>query len=157
MVVAGYLGSLGVMSLVDELRQWWGWTGLEPGEVVGENDFGNLIVKDTKGKYWRVCPEDGYCRVIAESRAEFDSISKDQTFLHDWYMRTLVSLAEAKCGPLLDRRKYCLKIPGYLGGEYGGDNLATIPLIDLIRASGHLAHETADLPNGARVRLKVAE
>ena len=130
---------------------------MDPLEVVGENDFGNLIVKDTNGRYWRVCPEDGYCRVVAESRAELDAISKDQAFLHDWYMRTLVALAQEKCGPLLDDRKYCLKIPSYLGGEYGGDNLATIPLTQLIRISGDLAHETADLPDGTRVRIKVVE
>lgn len=34
------------MSLVEEIRQSWGWVGIEPVEVVGENDFGNLIVKD---------------------------------------------------------------------------------------------------------------
>ena len=145
------------MSLVDELRESWGWTGLEPIEVVGENDFGNLVVRDTEGKYWRVCPEDGYCRVIANSRSELDRLSTDPVFLHDWYARALVGVAREKCGPLSEDRKYCLKIPGYLGGEYGGDNLATISIVDLIRSSGYLARETASLSDGARIRLKVVE
>ena len=46
------------MSLVDDISQSWEWVGIEPVEVVGENDFGNLIIKDEEGKYWRLCPED---------------------------------------------------------------------------------------------------
>lgn len=39
------------MSLVEEIRQSWGWVGIEPVEVVGENDFGKLIVKDKDERY----------------------------------------------------------------------------------------------------------
>ena len=31
-------------------------------------------------------------------------------------------------GPLAEGRKYCLKIPSALGGHYGRDNFATVPL-----------------------------
>jgi hypothetical protein len=54
-------------------------------------------------------------------------------------------------------RKYCLKVPGVLGGEYGGDNLTTISLDELIRASGHIAQQIADLPNGASIKLSVTD
>jgi hypothetical protein len=145
------------MSLVDEIREWWGWTGIDPQEVVGDNPFGNVMVKDSSGKYWRICPEDGYCKVVADSRAELDILSHDQTFLEDWYMRSVVALAEEKCGALAEGRKYCLKIPGFMGGEYAPDNIATISQLELIRFSGHLAKETADLPDGSKVRLKVVD
>ena len=49
------------MSIIEEIASAWGWAGIQPEEVVGENDFGNLIVKDVAGKYWRICPEDVYC------------------------------------------------------------------------------------------------
>ena len=142
------------MSLVDEIRESWGWAGIEPVEVVGENDFGNLIIKDEDGRYWRLCPEDCYCEVIAANRAELDQLSIDLEFLHDWYMKALVSLASDKCGPLTDGRKYCLKIPGILGGAYGGDNLATAPQVELVRFSGDLARQIKDLPEGSPIKLK---
>jgi len=145
------------MSLVEEIRQHWGWVGIMPTEVVGENDFGNLIVRDEDGKYWRLCPEDCYCKVIAANRAELDALSTDQAFLHDWYMSALVSLAIERCGPLADGRKYCLKIPGVLGGAYGGDNLATAPQEELVRFSGDLARQIKELPDGAQVTLRVVE
>lgn len=145
------------MSIVEEVRQSWGWVGIEPVEIVGENDFGNLIIKDEDGRYWRLCPEDCYCKIIAASRAELDTLSTNQGFLHDWYMAALVSLANDQCGPLSEGRKYCLKIPGTLGGEYGGDNLAIAPQLELVRLSGHIARQIEELPDGAQIKLRVSE
>jgi hypothetical protein len=143
--------------MIDAIRAAWGWTGIEPLEVVGDNDFGNLIVKDVQGRYWRLCPEDCYCRVIAQDRAELDRLSADQAFLRDWHMSALVDQAYAKLGVLPEGRRYCLKIPGVLGGEYGGDNLASAPLEDIIRMSGELARQIGDLPDGASIQLNLAD
>lgn len=145
------------MSLIAEIREFWGWIGLDPVEVVGENDFGNLMIKDVEGRYWRLCPEDGYCRVVASTRAELDALSTNQEFLRDWYMRELVVEAQDRCGALPEEKKYCLKIPGHLGGEYGGDNLAVVSLIELVRASGCLAEQIKDLSDGSQVQLKVID
>lgn len=145
------------MSLLDVVRQSWSWTGIDPVELLAENEFGNLIIKDAQGQYWRLCPEDSYCKVIATSREALDRLSADQAFLHDWTTRRLVDQAFLRLGVLPEGRKYCLKIPGVLGGEYGGDNLATISLEDLIRASGHIAEQIADLPDGARIKLSVVD
>ena len=145
------------MNIIDEIRESWGWTGLDPVEVVGENDFGNLIVKDSGGQYWRMTPEDCTCQVLAGNRQELDALSTNQAFLHGWYMRALVELARENCGPLPEGKKYCLKIPGHLGGEYGADNLSTIPLVELVRISGEIAQQTKNLPDGAKAELKVVD
>ena len=146
------------MNLVEEVRQAWGWIGLEAEEIIGENDFGHLIVKDKQGKYWRISPEELSCEVLARNRRELDALSVDQNFLHDWYMRALVKQAQEQLGPLVSGRKYCLKIPTIFGvGEYAGENLATLSLIELIRVSGDLARQIKDLPDGTPVRLKIVE
>jgi len=145
------------MNLVEELRESWGWAGLEPIEVVGESDFGNLIIKDKDSKYWRLCPEELSCEVVAQNRKELDSLSHNQEFLHDWYMKQLVSEANEKLGHLTEGRKYCLKIPAILGGEYGGANLATVPLVELVRFSGDVAKQIKDLPNGTQVQFKITD
>ena len=75
--------ALGVMNLLESVSRAWAWTGLDPAEVVGENDFGNLMVRDTQGRYWRICPEDLSCAVVAGNRTELDKLSTDQQFLHD--------------------------------------------------------------------------
>ena len=141
------------MQLVAIIEASWGWAGLKPVLVVGDNPFGNLIVKDVEGRYWRLCPEDLYCKVIAASRAELDTLSDDQDFLHDWNMTELTRQATERLGPLRPGFKYCLKIPGALGGEYGGDNLATMSLEELVSVSGSIAGQVDQLPDGARLSL----
>ena len=71
------------MSIIEEIEESWGWVGIEPVEVVGENDFGNLMIKDVKGRYWRLCPEDVYCKIVAQNKVELDRLSTDQEFLED--------------------------------------------------------------------------
>lgn len=134
------------MSTVDEINESWGWVGLTAVEVLGENDFGSLIIRDEDGKYWRLCPQDLCCQPVADDRAAFDALSYNQQFLHKWYMTDLMTLARDKLGPLATGRKYCLKVPSALGGEYGGNNLATVPLLALIRFSGEVAQQLEDMP-----------
>ena len=145
------------MNIVEEIREYWGWVGIDPVEVVGENDFGNLMIKDTEGKYWRLCPEDVYCEVVAENREELDALSTDQEFLEDWYMKTLVEVAKDILGPLEEGRKYYLVISGVLGGEYGISNIKTAPLVEIIRYSGDVGKQIKDLPDGAQIKLKVID
>lgn len=145
------------MSVVAEIRAAWGWTGLQPREVVRENEFGNLIIKDDEGRYWRLCPEELKCTVVAQNRAELDRLALDPWFLHDWNARPLVRLARETCGALTEGRKYTLKIPAVLGGEYAAENLATIELRDLVLASGDIAQQIKDLPEGSHVHLRIVE
>lgn len=118
------------MMTVDAVKIAWGWAGIRPDEIVGENDFGNLMIRDEEKQYWRLCPEDLYCRVVAKNREELDVLSTCPEFLADWLMIRLVEEATSKNGPLREGMKYCLKIPSVLGGEYGGENVAMVPLIE---------------------------
>jgi hypothetical protein len=145
------------MSIIQSISDSWSWIGLEPNEIVGENDFGNLIIKDTFQRYWRLCPEDVYCEVIAENRGELDELSKNQDFLEDWYMESLVSKAKEKHGELPDNHKYCLVTPGALGGAYDISNIKTAPLTEIIMFSGNVAKKIENLPDGAEINLNVVE
>lgn len=145
------------MQLLDEVRSAWGWVGIEPIELVDDNDFGNIIIEDIHGQYWRLCPEEPYCEVVARSRTELDRLAQDQEFLSDWRMRALVDEASQLLGGLAAGQKYCLKISGVLGGQYGGDNLGIISFDELINASGHIAQKIADLSNGALIKLSATD
>jgi hypothetical protein len=132
---------------VDDINEAWGWVGLDAVEVLGENAFGNLIIRDAEGMYWRLSPQDLSCEPVAEDRAALDALSYNQDFLNDWYMPDAVRLAESTLGPLAAGRKYCLKIPSALGGNYGSDNLAIVPLSVLIRFSGEGAQQFEGVPS----------
>ena len=145
------------MGIIETIKDSWGWAGIEPFEIVGENDFGNLIIKDLDGKYWRLCPEDIYCTVIANSREELDQMSSEQEFLADWYMQELVDQAIEKLGRLEEGRKFFLITPGPLGGEYAAPNIQSAPLEEVVRLSGDIGKQINDLPEGAQVKFEVTE
>lgn len=145
------------MNLISEITQYWGWTGIEPEEVVGENDFGNLMIRDASGKYWRLCPEDLYCEVVANDRPALDALSSDQDFLNDWYMKALVEKAMDALGPLEEGRKYYLVIPGVLGGAYDISNIKTASVVEIISRAGDIAQQIKDLPDGTKIRLDIEE
>jgi len=145
------------MPLISEISRAWGWVGIVPEEVVAENDFGNVIVRATDGRYWRITPEDGTCVVIANDRASLEVLLQDQEFLYDWYMRHLVDVARENLGDLVLTRKYCLKIPAFLGGEYGWPNLATAPIHEIIGVAGDIARQVHELPDGSQVKLKMVD
>jgi hypothetical protein len=144
------------MELLATISAAWGWIGLRPEMVVGENDFGNLIIQDMDGRFWRLCPEDLCCRIIADTREELDRLSADQNFLRDWYVTSWVEAAKSKLGPLRPGYKYYLVIPAALGGTYTSDNMQQLPLRELVSLSGDLAQQIEGQPDGTPVSLKVS-
>jgi hypothetical protein len=145
------------MNIINEIKESWGWVGINPTEIVAENDFGNLIIKDAGNKFWRLCPEDVYCEVIAESIDDYNQLINDHEFLNDWYMTVMVDEAIEMLGPLKEGYKYYLEIPGALNGDYSGSNIKSAPFVDIIRLSGELGKQIKDLPDGAEVKLKVID
>jgi hypothetical protein len=92
---------------------------------------------------------------VADDRASLEVLLRDLEFLHDWYRRQLVEVAREYLGELAPTRKYCLKIPGFLGGAYDWPNLATAPIHEIIGMAGDIARQANALPNGTQVQLKV--
>ena len=106
-------------------------------------------------RFWRLCPEDVYCKIVAHSQADYHALLGSQEFLSEWEMIDLVRQARETLGTPGIGRCYCLKIPGVLGGEYGGDNLATISIQELIAFSGDIGRQIKDLPDGREIDLVV--
>ena len=143
------------MSILNEIKSAWGWTGIQPEQVIIENQFGNLIVKDINDKFWRICPEDVYCEVVAESVDEYNILIKDEEFLEDWFMTAMVDEAEKNLGKLESSKKYYMVIAGILGGEYGGSNVQIAPLKEIINVSGKIGEKIKGMPDGTEIEIKV--
>lgn len=143
------------MTILEQVRESWSWMGIQPVEIVHENDFGNLILRDIDGRYWRLCPEECYCQVIASDAVQFDTLWLDERFRADWAMQPLLNAALQSVGELLEGRKYCLKIPAAIGGKYEAHNLASAPLAELVGMSGSIAKQVKDLPDGTPIKLRI--
>jgi hypothetical protein len=97
------------------------------------------------------------CDVIAANSEAFDKLRRVESFWIDWSMQALVDQASAAFGTPTAGWCYCLKIPAVLGGAYALDNIGPIDRAELIAASGHIAKQIRDLPDGAKIRLKLTE
>lgn len=142
------------MSLLDTIRDSWGWTGLDPSHVIESNPFGNLIVVAADGSCWRICPEECSCVQVAPDRQSFDTVFSETDFQQDWQMTVLAGVAIKTLGKVPEGHCYCLKLPAILGGAYGVENIGTIPLHELISFSGDLAHQLKDVADGPPDRIK---
>jgi len=145
------------MNIIEEVKEAWGWVGINPTEIVTENEFGNLILKDAEDKFWRLCPEEVYCEVIAESIDAYNALIKDSEFLDDWNVPAMVDAAIKKLGKLKKGYKYYLAIPGILNGEYSVNNIKTAPFVKIINWSGDLGNQVKDLEDGSEVELKAID
>ena len=145
------------MDLIQCIEEAWGWVGVKPDAVLGENEFGNFMIKDSAGQYWRLCPEELSCKVVAADRAELDALIAQEEFQRDWHMAVLAHHARERLGPLAKGEKYCLKIPAILGGSYEPENFGKISDVGLIKTSGHIARQINGLPDGASIQLRIIE
>jgi len=145
------------MELLEVIQRAWQFTGLVPSAVLDTNAFGNLVVEDASGKVWRICPEELSCEIVAATRADFEQLRRSTDFAENWEMTRLVERARSLLGTPSPGRCYCLKVPAVLGGAYAADNLGTIALFELIDVSGQIAMQIKDLPDGARVEVKIVD
>ena len=118
--------------LLETITASWGWRGLQPVGIVAQNKFCNVIVRAADGAFWRLCPEDLSCEVVARDDVEFQRLWNSDEFQFDWQMNRLAQIAEARLGPVEDDRCYCLKIPAPLGGAYDESNFGTISRQELL-------------------------
>jgi len=118
------------------------------------NAFGNLIVRAIDGAYWRICPEELSCEVVACDAAALDVPWANEDFQIDWQMMQLVNAAQVALGPVDEQRCYCLKQPAVLGGKYDAANFGTITRRELIAFTGDVAEQIKDVPDGASIKFK---
>ena len=143
--------------LLQAVTRGWSWKLGNPVEIVATNRFGNAIVRNHGGKYFRIMPEEWQCELLANSAAELEAKRKDPDFIRDWEMSPLVVRAEAAHGPLAEGQVYYLVVPGVLGGKYAEDNIRKIGLTELLAYSGDMAHQIEDVPDGGQVRIVLKE
>ncbi|MDC7685258.1 DUF1851 domain-containing protein [Asticcacaulis sp. BYS171W] len=145
------------MSLNDTIQSEWGWVGFDIDRVLMLNAFGNVLFLSQDGQYWRICPEDLGCEIVATTEAEYQALLADEEFQLDWEMEKLVEVAVDTWGALPEGYSYCFKIWSPLGGEYAPDNIGMAPTAQVIGAAGNVALQIKDLPDGAEIQVKVVD
>jgi hypothetical protein len=140
--------------LLEAISEGWSWKIGNPISLIASNAFGNAIILNDEGRYFRIIPEEWQCELLAISREQLEAKRREDDFFRDWEMRALVIRAEASQGPLAEGQVYFLVTPGFLGGKYSEENIRKISLRELLSYSGAMARQTDGLPDGAQIIVK---
>ena len=144
-------------TLLQAISEGWSWKLGVPVEVIATNRFGNAIVRNSDGEFYRLMPEEWQCELLARTPAELEEKRKKEDFVRDWEMTPLVERAVAAHGPLAAGECFFLVKPGLLGGKYEVQNIRKIPLPELLSYSGSMAEQIQDVPDGGQVVLTPIE
>jgi len=125
------------MDAISIIKKYWGFTGIRPARIVERNQFGNLIIEDSSGRFWRICPEEFSCKIIAKGMKEFKNLWEDAEFKQDWEMTGLAILAGGALGELDGENCYYFIKPN----DYSLANIGIITMADLIIDSGIAAEQ----------------
>ncbi len=139
--------------MIETITKSWGWLGIEATKLIATNNFGNIVFETKDKSIWRICPEEIYCKKVADNVAAFDALKEEPDFIEDWSMSEIVAAAKEELGELKDDERYCLKLPSILGGLYEKSNFGKIPHQKLISYSGAIGFEIKDLPDGQTIRI----
>lgn len=142
------------MDILSLIGKSWGWTGIEPVRLLGTNAFGNVMLECRDGTFWRICPEELSCEIVAPNREALNDMLRDPEFVEDWHMTRLRESSAEKLGGLPEGHVYCLKVPAVLGGAYDAENVGTISLEELMDFAGTVASRIKDLPDGAQIEFE---
>jgi hypothetical protein len=64
------LGKEPMNALLEAVAEGWGWKLGNPVAIVATNQFGNAIVENAEGEYFRMVPEEWQCGLLARTAAE---------------------------------------------------------------------------------------
>ena len=119
------------------------------------NRYGDLFLVFADGTVHMLDVGNGSLEKLAESRDEFCRMIADGDNANMWLMIPLVDSLVAAGKVLEPGRCYSFIIPPALGGEYTVGNTATLNVREHYGVYASIQDQIKDLPEGARVRLRV--
>lgn len=124
------------MDAIQVIKQYWGHSGIRPVLIIERNKFGNLLVQDNSSRFWRICPEELTCEVIASNPKQMKQLWDEPEFKNDWDMTGFAVLAYNALGDVDDEQCYHFITPPALGGAYEVGNIGITTISELITDSG---------------------
>jgi hypothetical protein len=125
------------MDAIQIIKKYWGWAGIKPVQIVERNQFGNLIVEDGSGRFWRICPEEFSCEIIARNSKELKILWEDAEFKKFWDMSAFAAVANGNLGEVDGEQCYYF----IKAGDYSLENMGVTTISDFIIDSGIAAEE----------------
>lgn len=129
------------------------WHWLLPAEftVWMMTRFGDLFLKTSDGRIYRLSLDNGALTVVAESMDEFGDKLDEPGVANDWFLIPLVDELAAAGKTLEPGQCYAfIQIP-ILGGDYDIRNVTVRRVTDHYAALGPIFERLKDIPDGTTV------
>ena len=145
-------------ALAAEIAAAWQW--LLPGEWKPFlcSMIGGIFLEDESGIYW-IESGTGMIERIADDAGQFESIvNADTNSVDEWFLPPLVeALHGAGKRPDPGQCYAFLILPVFAEGEYDVENIVTVPVREQLVGIASVHRQLIDLPDGAKVRIKVVD
>lgn len=144
------------MTVLDALRDGWGWTEIAFAEVHAVGPTGHLLVSDTDRCFHYLDPELGTIDALGSEQAARAHLAREDV-REVWEARALVEAARERLGDCPEGSVYTLTPAALLKGDYAPGNLWICRLEELVRFTGDVARQIRDLPDGAQYRIEISD
>ena len=144
------------MSLLEALRDGWGWTGIDFAEIHRVSPMGHLLLTDRDGCFHYLDTELWTIEAVGDVRAEAAHFAREKT-QEVWQAVASVDAAREHLGGCPEGYVYSWKPHALIEGDYAYENLWICRLDELIRLTGDLARQTRDLPDGSQIRIRIVD
>jgi hypothetical protein len=122
---------------------------------VGWSAAGDLFYMDAAGNVWRLDTGAGDTELVAGSTLEFESVLADAERIASLFLVPVVSAFEAAHGPLSEGQCLGFTTLPVLGGAYSVENRFALSVVEHAAFTGDVHKQIRDLPDGAKVRIRI--
>lgn len=142
---------------IDRLADAWAWLLKEPFRPVLFSTIGDVFLEPDSGGIWWLNTGTGELTRVADTVEHFRDLLRSD-IAHEWLMPGLIEQLHA-AGKIPEPGECYtyVTLPVFAEGLYEVDNLNPVPAGEHFSVTGHILHEIAELPEGAKVKLQTVQ
>jgi hypothetical protein len=140
---------------VERLLVDWRWLCKEPMALVARNAFGDLFLRDESGHVHQLDVAIGKLTKVAASEQEFRELALTSERQEEWFAVTDEKAAIAR--GLAPSETQCIgfSVPLVFAESGSPDTAYVADLYEHVSFLGDLNRQISDLPDGAKVQLRI--
>ena len=142
--------------VLDAVNEGWNWCGLNATAVHAVSPMGHLLLSDDEGCFYYLDTDGMELTPLGDEGAAKAHFDKDET-REIWQATALVEGARQRLGNPPEGSVFTLSPMHWIDGQYSVDNMAMLPLAEIVFLSGDIARQLKDLPDGAQVRIEIGQ
>ena len=141
-------------ALLEAINTGWRWSGTVITAVHDVSPMGHMLLSDAEGRYYYLDADGMQLSPLGDFAAADEAMADPET-QELWGGGELVRSARDKLGAPPAGHVFTLSPMHWIDGDYSAEHMIVLPLTEVAFLSGDLARQLRDLPDGARVQLKV--